>query len=202
VNNDPVNYVDLWGLEELYSESLVDFVKQAEGFSPTLYDDRRPQSGPITDLSTVVGTPTIGYGHTRTATEYLGRTITEQEADTLLRNDLTYAAGVFTNPANNYPSVSSLNQNELDALIDYAFHSGRTGMISTIGGAVRDLLTDNIPGIITDSNRNYFIESFTQNTTGGELNRRLNQAQLFLTGDYNGDPTDPGRFSICDGYQN
>jgi RHS repeat-associated protein len=187
VNNDPVNYVDLWGLEKHYSESLVEFVKQAEGFSPILYDDGN-------------GNLTIGYGHNTSAqgdTEtYRGATLTEGQADVLLRSDLDVANRSLNNPAN-VPNVDNLTQNQFDALVDRYFHEGSRNYYDQdpVENIVYDRLSNNLPVVV--ENRNNIIDAFLGNATGGELNRRQNQAQLFLNGDYNGYASDPARSNLC-----
>jgi RHS repeat-associated protein len=201
VNNDPVNWVDLWGLEKHYSEDLVDFVKQAEGFSPYLYDDANPGGGAITDLSNVRGDPTIGYGHNTRANgdtdRYLGVTLTEAQADALLRSDLDVPNRSLNNP-DNVPNVDNLTQNQFDALVDRFLHEGVRNYYDDdpVEDIVYDRLSNNLP-VVTNENRNDIIDAFLENATGGELNRRQNQAQLFLNGDYNGYASDPTRSNLC-----
>jgi GH24 family phage-related lysozyme (muramidase) len=195
-----VNYIDLWGLEKNYSESLVDFVKQAEDFVPHLYDDKNPSNGPIQDISTVEGSPTIGYGHNTEAHNdtalYLGRTITEQEADTILRSDLNVANRSLNNPEY-FTHIDNLSQQQFDALIDRYFHNGSGNIYSDpLVDLIADRLADNLP-VVTDTNRSTIRDNFIGNATAGELNRRQNQAQLFLNGDYNGSPSDPSRGNLC-----
>lgn len=64
------------------------------------------------------GVVTIGYGHTRTAR--LGQTITEQQAEVLLRDDLAEAERAVNRTA----AVRPLNQNQFDALISLVFNIG------------------------------------------------------------------------------
>ena len=62
------------------------------------------------------GIPTIGYGHTRTA--QIGGTITEQQAEELLKQDVSYAeVGV-------YRQLPNLKQNQFDALVSFVFNVG------------------------------------------------------------------------------
>jgi GH24 family phage-related lysozyme (muramidase) len=59
-----------------------------------------------------------GYGHTRADVPASG-TITPQEADALLSQDLADTEAII----NNSPIVDSLNQDQYDALVDFG-HSG------------------------------------------------------------------------------
>ena len=64
-----------------------------------------------------VGIPTIGYGSTKDVN--IGDTITQDEAETLLHQDLIR----FEKCINEYVNVD-LDQNEYDALICFAFNVG------------------------------------------------------------------------------
>lgn len=64
------------------------------------------------------GVVTIGYGHTRTAR--LGQTITEPQADALLRQDIADAERTVNRTA----ATRSLNQNQFDALVSLVFNIG------------------------------------------------------------------------------
>lgn len=59
---------------------------------------------------------TIGYGHTRTAKE--GMTITSDQADALLREDLKDAERCINNTGLNF------TQNQFDALVSFVFNLG------------------------------------------------------------------------------
>jgi RHS repeat-associated protein len=190
VNNDPVNWVDPWGLEQHYSEALVEFVKQAEGFAPELYLDDN-------------GNLTVGYGHNTSpranndTERYRGVTLTEAQAEALLRSDLDIANRSLNNPQN-VPNVDNLLQYQFDALVDRYFHEGSGAYYNRdpVEDIVFDRLSQNLP-VVTDENRRNIIDAFLGNEMGGELNRRQNQAQLFLYGDYNGYASDPTRGNLC-----
>lgn len=64
------------------------------------------------------GVVTIGYGHTRTARP--GQTITEREADELLRGDIVEAERAVNLTA----GVRPLTQNQFDALVSLVFNIG------------------------------------------------------------------------------
>jgi lysozyme len=60
---------------------------------------------------------TIGYGHTHTTKQ--GQKITEAQAETLLRKDITWAE-----EAVNESVVVPLSQNQFDALVSFVFNVG------------------------------------------------------------------------------
>jgi len=61
---------------------------------------------------------------------------------------------------------------------------------------VIDRLENNQP-VVTHENWDEIKNAFLGNASGGELNRRENEAQLFLKGDYNGYASDPTRKNLC-----
>lgn len=86
---------------------------------------------------------------------------------------------------------------EYDAIIDCVFHSGPTGFVnSELAKSIKELLDKDNDWIVTNDNWNKFVDLFEEKTTGGELNRRQNQAQLFLKGDYNGYASDNSRSNL------
>lgn len=70
-----------------------------------------------------VGVWTIGYGHTglvhKDGTVFPGRTVTEQEAEDLLKHDLT----TFTETVSRLIEVD-LNSDQFGALVSFAFNLG------------------------------------------------------------------------------
>lgn len=85
------------------SDILIEKVKEFEGLRLTSYKDS-------------AGVWTIGYGHTRGVKS--GQTITEKQADSLLRGDLL--------TAENYVNGMKLNltQGQFDALVDFCYNLG------------------------------------------------------------------------------
>ena len=73
---------------------------------------------------------TIGYGHYG-ADVYEGMTITQQEAENLLRSDLVYyEEGVNDIAVSKFPAI---NQNQFDALISYSYNRGLGNSSGTNG---------------------------------------------------------------------
>jgi lysozyme len=88
------------------SDNGVALIKSFEGFSPVPYKD-------------VGGLNTVGYGH-RIQLGEMCDSVTEAEADTLLRKDLQTAEDAV-----NQLVTAPLNQNQFDALCSWTFNLGR-----------------------------------------------------------------------------
>ncbi|MGA8673495.1 MAG: lysozyme [Terracidiphilus sp.] len=88
-----------------YSASGLSLTEQFEGFRLTAYQDQ-------------VGVWTIGYGHTGPDVTP-GKTITMAEAQALLTQDVSSAAGCV-----NTVVAVKLTQQEFDALVDFVFNLG------------------------------------------------------------------------------
>jgi len=100
------------------SDRALALLKKHEGLRLRAYDDLRPGET-LEPGNDVVGTVTIGYGHTRTAEA--GMEITEKEAERLLREDLRrFEAGVTALTV----ELEDLKQNEFDALVSFAYNVG------------------------------------------------------------------------------
>lgn len=140
------------------------FIKEFEGFSPTVYDDG-------------VGVPTIGYGETRRP---LPRRLTEPQAAKLLarRLDEDYEPAVraLFQGARALP----FNQNRYDALVSFVFNLGPASVrggpgFETIGRAIRardlDAIAEAMPLYSNPNDRNVH---------AGLLRRRKAEAKLFL----------------------
>lgn len=88
----------------LPSQQAVNLVKASEGCRLTAYTDS-------------VGVLTIGYGHTGGVRP--GQTITQEQADAFLVQDLATAAAAVSRHV-----VVPLNQNQFDALTSFVFNLG------------------------------------------------------------------------------
>ncbi len=93
-------------MEMEYSNAGLVLTKSFEGLRLTAYQD----SG---------GVWTIGHGHTGPDV-HAGQTITEPEADALLRADLAASVACV-----NRSVTVALTQNQFDALVDFCFNAGR-----------------------------------------------------------------------------
>ena len=87
------------------SQRGIDLIKQFEGLRLTAYQD-------------MVGVWTIGYGHTGPDVKP-GLTITQQQAEQLLINDLVQ----FERRVNDLVTVQ-INQNQFDALVSFSYNLG------------------------------------------------------------------------------
>lgn len=83
------------------------------------------------------GTWTIGFGHTSAAglpRVYPGMTITVEQADTILGNDLAAVEADINHHVN-----VQINQNQFDALVSFDFNTGaldRSGLLQLVNGGV------------------------------------------------------------------
>jgi GH24 family phage-related lysozyme (muramidase) len=97
------------GSMRVINQAGIDLIKSFEGFKPKAYLD-------------MVGVPTLGYGCTVGVTKQNvidGRTITEQEAEEMLRTEL----GSHENAVSFYVTVE-LNDNQFAALVSFAYNLG------------------------------------------------------------------------------
>lgn len=86
------------------SERLVKAVEQFEGFRSVAYRD-------------LAGVLTVGYGETQHITP--GQVVTQQEAELMLRADLTQVASEVQQIV-----TVALTQGQFDALVDFAYNLG------------------------------------------------------------------------------
>ena len=94
----------------LVSDNCFSLIRECEGFSASPY--RCP-----------AGVPTIGYGSTRyadgRAVQMSDPAITQDQADDIMRTTLKD----YENAVSRYVTVA-LNQNQFDALVDFAYNAG------------------------------------------------------------------------------
>jgi len=95
-----------------YSPAGFALTKSFEGLSLTAYQD-------------CTGVWTIGYGHTGPDVRE-GQTITEPEAEALLRADLAAAVACV-----NRAVTAPITQPQFDALVDFCFNAGRGSFLGS-----------------------------------------------------------------------
>ena len=95
-----------------YSDGGISLTKQFEGLKLSSYQDQ-------------VGVWTIGYGHTGPAI-HGGQTITEAQAEQLLRSDVAGAVTCVNNAV-----AANINQNQFDALVDFVFNLGCHALLTS-----------------------------------------------------------------------
>ena len=141
------------------SQKGIDFIKRHEALRLHAYKD-------------AVGVWTIGYGHTSTAKQ--GMTITEEEAEKLLKQDLKTAE----NEINRH--LLPLKQHQFDSLASFVFNVG-------IGSFRRSTLLKRLK---MDVNHPDIVNQFNRWVYGGGkilpglVRRRKEEANLYINGDY------------------
>ena len=115
------------------SNAFKEKLKKDEGLGLELYDDSTKKIiKTTTDFQKAVGTVTIGYGHAITkleeAQKYLGREITESEANDIFNQDVDKHAQALNNVLDKYQDLI-LTQEQYDALLNRTFQGGG-GLIS------------------------------------------------------------------------
>jgi lysozyme len=86
------------------SQAGIDLIKESEGFVSHVYSDN--------------GVPAIAYGHRLLPGESFPNGITEEEADSILRNDLSTRFERMVNPR----IPPNCTQNQFDALVDFVYN--------------------------------------------------------------------------------
>ena len=84
----------------------------------------------------------IGYGHHGNVEE--GDTITQEQADELLKDDL---AGYYESAVNKYDDDYNFNQNEFDALVSFCYNCGAGNLRELLknGQATREQISADLP---------------------------------------------------------
>lgn len=100
------------------SQSGLALIKQFEGCRLTAYQCS-------------AGVWTIGYGHTAGVRK--GMKITQEQADTFLKQDVAKFEKHVNNPAY-VPFTDKLNQNQFDALVSFAFNLGQGNLMKLCKG--------------------------------------------------------------------
>jgi lysozyme len=95
-----------------YSDAGIALTKSFEGLRLTAYEDS-------------TGIWTVGYGHTGPAI-LAGMTISDADAEALLRADLTDAVACV-----NRAVTAEILQNQFDAMVDFCFNAGRGNFLQS-----------------------------------------------------------------------
>lgn len=149
------------------SENGFNFIKNKEGCILYSYDDF-DKSYPkkfITEGMAVVGTLTIGYGHTGSDVKK-GMKISLDEAERLFRQDLKK----FEQAVNNVVKIP-LNQNQFDALVSFTFNCGKGNLETLVKGRNTDVIAIKI--LLYNKSKG--------KVSKGLINRRREEQKLFLS---------------------
>ena len=144
------------------SQKAIDLIKSFEGFRPKMYLDS-------------AGLPTIGYGtliDTKEEQHLMTATINEGKAEALLIIDVIMAVERMQ------PLIkSTLNQNQFDALVSFAYNVGVTALRkSTLLAKVNANPNDKT---IADEFKKWCKAG--GKTVQGLLNRRIKEAELYFS---------------------
>lgn len=156
--------------DSLVSSKLVDFVKSFEGFFPNKYYD-------------CVGVLTQGYGMTGDEIANLPNEISEETASNMLKDLINKKyAKTIKNDLNS--KGITLNQNEFDALVSFAYNCGIDALLN------QSTLYKNVCNGVKDSNT--ILANFQSWSNGGGkrieglYRRRTKEANIFNNADYTG----------------
>jgi lysozyme len=140
-----------------YSEQGLALTEGFEGLRLTAYQD-------------VVGVWTIGYGHTGPDVTP-GLTITQEQAEALLRADVGTAVGCV-----NGMVTATITQSQFDALVDFCFNLGcRSLFHSTL---LRDVNAGDFAGAVAQFGLWVHAGGVVEN---GLVRRRASEAALFAS---------------------
>lgn len=157
------------------SDNGVNFLKSEEGVRLTAYK---------LDGETYY---TIGYGHYGSDV-YEGMTITEAQAEALLRQDLVrFENAVNEIAVSKFPTI---NQNQFDALVSYTYNRGEGNSEGTNG--LRQLIYNS--NSLSEVSENFVVYWGSAETYKEALiNRRKREQALFNTGSSEGgsEPDEP-----------
>lgn len=148
------------------SDSMVKFIENQEGFSSTPY--RGVDSW----------NETTGYGHVISAGETYGSTaLTQTQAEQLLKSDLQTSV----DSVNKEFKDTKLTQNQFDSLVSFAYNLG-----PNIWSKTPNLVNDVKLGASADVLKEDFLNCAHSGgkIVQGLVNRRLDEWQVYTSGDY------------------
>ena len=147
-------------------------LKEWEGCVLHAYDDADWKRRPVASTTPIHGTLTIGYGHTKTARP--GQTITNEQAETLLRQDMADAERQVEDLV-----TVSLSDNQFAALVSFQFNTGAIKH-STLLKKLNAGRYDSVPAELARWNKTTI--NGKKVTSKGLTNRRAKEASLWATG--------------------
>lgn len=137
------------------SQAGIDMIKKYEGLFLTAYHLPGESYN------------TIGYGHYGSDV-YWGQTITAEEAENLLRDDLQYYV-------NKVLSLGlELSQNELDALVSFSYNCGEGSLYKLTRNRTKQEIAECML---------LYTKSGSESNRAGLLRRRTEERELFLRGE-------------------
>jgi lysozyme len=148
------------------SQAGVNFIAQHEEFRSSVYLDD-------------AGRPTIGYGHELKPEESFPDGMTKEEAETLLRNDISVAEKTVQKRV-----TVNLTQNQFDALVSFTYN---TGIDAFRTSTLLRLLNQ---GLYGQAAGQFSVWHYVRSPGGGHqsdrglVNRRSAETNLFLNGTY------------------
>ncbi len=122
----------------------------------------------LTAYKCAAGVWTIGYGHTSGA--HRGQVITQVQADAYLRQDLEKFEKYVSDPAY-VPITESLNENQIAALVSFAFNCGQGNLKKLCAGRSAAQIAAAMPKYCKAAGK----------TLQGLVNRRTAEVKLFNT---------------------
>jgi len=148
------------------SENGLSIIKKFEGCVLQSYDDLTGKK--INTNDEVLGTLTIGYGHTGGVIK--GQVISQVQADDMLKNDILYYSNSVQKLIDNKTIIFEVNQNMFDALTSFCYNLGNGGLVELVKGMNKDEVARDI--LLYVHAQGKFIQ--------GLYNRRVIERDLFL----------------------
>lgn len=149
------------------SEKGLQMIKGFEGCVLYSYDDATGKVVRAND--NVIGTLTIGYGHTLSVKK--GQTITQARAEELLRNDIVVYSTHVQVLINNGTIMFKVNQNMFDALTSFCYNLGNGNLTRLVQGRVISEVASKMLLYVQANGK----------VLQGLINRRNKERELFLT---------------------
>lgn len=137
------------------SETGLNLIKQFEGCRLTAYRD-------------IAGVLTIGYGHTGDVHE--GQTISKQQADDMLRQDILKYSNEVQKLMDNKTILFEVNQNMFDALTSFCYNLGQGNLRRLVQARSKEQVAEHMMLYVNANHK----------VVKGLVNRRTKERELFL----------------------